>query len=115
DEARSSAQAALRLQGDNEEAKRILDQANRAPAPSTVETAEPVRFTRQDSIDFRLDNFASEKKYLISTMIGGVAVFDFDNDGLLDIFFANGAEIPSLKKTGARFWNRLYRNLGGWR
>ena len=35
--------------------------------------------------------------------------------GSMDIFFANGAEIPSLKKTGPRFWNRLYRNLGDWR
>ena len=33
----------------------------------------------------------------------------------MDVFFANGAEIPSLKKTGPRFWNRLFRNLGNWR
>jgi hypothetical protein len=47
-------------------------------------------------------------------MTGGLAVFDFDNDGLLDIFFANGAEVPSLRKTGPKFWNRLYRNAGNW-
>jgi len=45
-------------------------------------------------------------------MMGGVAVFDYNNDGLLDIFFTNGAEIPSLEKTGARYYNRLYRNNG---
>ncbi len=45
-------------------------------------------------------------------MLGGVALFDYNNDGLLDIFFTNGAAIPSLEKTGPQFWNRLYRNNG---
>jgi len=47
-------------------------------------------------------------------MPGGVAVFDFDNDGRPDIFFANGAGQPSLKKTSSRFSNRLFRNKGNW-
>jgi enediyne biosynthesis protein E4 len=45
-------------------------------------------------------------------MAGGVAVFDYNNDGRPDIFFANGAEMPSLKKTSPKFWNRLFRNDG---
>ena len=45
-------------------------------------------------------------------MTGGVAVFDYNNDGLLDIFFTNGAEIPSLKKSNPSFYNRLFRNNG---
>ncbi len=45
-------------------------------------------------------------------MAGGVAVFDFDNDGDLDIFFTNGAECKTLKKTSPRFWNRLFANDG---
>ena len=43
-------------------------------------------------------------------MLGGVAVLDYNNDGCMDIFFTNGAEMPSLKKTGPRYFNRLYRN-----
>ncbi len=45
-------------------------------------------------------------------MAGGVAVFDYDGDGLTDIFFTNGASIPSLEKDSPKYRNRLYRNLG---
>jgi enediyne biosynthesis protein E4 len=43
-------------------------------------------------------------------MTGGVAVLDYDGDGWQDIYFVNGADLPSLKKTSPQFWNRLYRN-----
>ena len=39
-------------------------------------------------------------------------MLDYDNDGFDDIFFINGAAIPSLRKTDASYWNRLYRNNG---
>jgi len=45
-------------------------------------------------------------------MAGGVAVFDYNNDGLLDIFFTNGASIPSLQKDNPSYFNRLFRNNG---
>jgi hypothetical protein len=46
------------------------------------------------------------------TTPGGVALFDFDGDGYLDIYFVNGAELPSLAKLGPQHHNRLYRNNG---
>lgn len=64
-------------------------------------------------VNFVLENSPAAKKHLIETMPGGVAVFDYDSDGLPDIFFANGAAIPTMDKSEPRYWNRLYRNLGG--
>ncbi len=43
-------------------------------------------------------------------MVSGVALIDYDRDGWLDVYFVNGAAIPSLKKESPRFWNRLFRN-----
>ena len=59
---------------------------------------------------FVLKNGESGKFHQIELMGGGVAVIDYNNDGCADIFFTNGAAIPSLKKTGPEFFNRLYRN-----
>ena len=63
-------------------------------------------------VDFVLRNSATPRKYQIEPMIAGVALFDYDNDGHLDIYLVNGAEIPALEKTGPRYFNRLYRNQG---
>jgi enediyne biosynthesis protein E4 len=63
-------------------------------------------------IDFVLRNSVSPQRYSIEAMTGGVAVFDYNNDGLLDIFFTNGSEIPSLNKSNPSFYNRLFRNNG---
>jgi len=45
-------------------------------------------------------------------MCGGVAILDYDHDGLMDIFFTNGAKLPELKKTSPSFYNCLLRNRG---
>jgi enediyne biosynthesis protein E4 len=41
-----------------------------------------------------------------------VAVFDYNHDGYPDIFFANGADIRTLKKTAPKYYNRLFANDG---
>ena len=58
------------------------------------------------------NNDYSPRKYFVQTLGSGAAVFDFDNDSNLDIFFANGAKLPELKKTGPSFFNCLLRNKG---
>ena len=84
-------------------------------AKSTASTAMTIAFEnvlKQSKIHFTLKNSISPNRYSIETMTDGVALFDYDNDGLLDIFFTNGATIPSLDKTDSSFSNRLFRNNG---
>ncbi len=64
------------------------------------------------SIPFILDSCETPEKHAPETMAGGTAVFDYDNDGNPDIFFANGADIVSLQKTSSKYRNRLFRNNG---
>ena len=78
-----------------------------ADAPILFENA-----VASSKIQFELKNSVSPQRYSIETMTGGVALFDYNNDGLLDIFFTNGAEIPSLEKSNPSFYNRLFRNNG---
>ena len=61
-------------------------------------------------LDFVLRNGASGHKYQVETVLGGLAVIDFDGDGWPDLFCTNGASLPSLIKSGPEYWNRLYRN-----
>ena len=75
--------------------------------------AGQIRF-RPAPIPFTLENgeTAAGPKYTPATMAGGLALFDCDGDGDLDLYFANGAELPSLKKTAPKYANRLLLNDG---
>ena len=54
---------------------------------------------------------APEKKYIVESMSGGVALFDFDNDGLLDIYFVDSLTVDTVGNPKAAR-SALYRNLG---
>jgi enediyne biosynthesis protein E4 len=71
----------------------------------------PIHFSFRP-IAFSLDSSETPQRHAPETMAGGVAVFDYNNDGNLDIFFTNGADIVSLQKTSPKYWNRLFRNNG---
>src|ERR1700686_4956354 len=91
-------------------------------AASTVQAAGPTpamaKFNDATStlgINFEYIASHTSRKYLIETMGSGVALFDYDNDGRLDIFVVNGAPLsdPTPKgtipqKAGPKDWNRLY-------
>jgi len=77
-----------------------------APAP-----APPIQFAYQP-IAFRLESDETPARNAPETMAGGVAVFDYNRDGRPDIFFANGANIATLKKDDPKYRNRLFRNDG---
>jgi enediyne biosynthesis protein E4 len=71
----------------------------------------PIHFAFQP-IDFKLDSSESADRHAPETMAGGVAVFDYNNDSKLDIFFPNGADIKTLHKDSRRYSNRLFENDG---
>ena len=92
-----------------------------APAlagPGSTNSPPPGHFvdaTENLGIHFRQQASPTRRKYLLETMGSGVALFDYDNDGRLDIFFANGARLDDPtpkgtipKKDDPKYWNRLY-------
>jgi hypothetical protein len=70
--------------------------------------------TARSGVEMVLKNGATGAKHQIETMVGGVATFDYDGDGRLDLYFANGAAQPKLGKPDSSYHNKLYRNLGNW-
>jgi hypothetical protein len=61
-------------------------------------------------VTFVLDNGTLPDKPMIDGIPGGVALFDYDGDGYLDIFFTNGAHLPGMVKDNDKYANHLYRN-----
>ena len=90
-----------------------LLQAATSPAPSSAPVFD-VKHAR--GLDFKHVNSPTPQKYLIETMGGGVALLDYNNDGLLDIFLVNSGDLTNPMHPPEKFnrhdpknWNRLYR------
>jgi len=85
------------------------------PATASSSAEAFVDATQRLGVNFQYRASHTSKKYLPETMGAGVALFDYDNDGRLDIYFVNGAPLrdPTPKgavpqKTDSQYWNRLY-------
>jgi enediyne biosynthesis protein E4 len=81
-------------------------QAQSPHRPSFIDVAP------RSKIAYKSNNSPDSRKYFPKPMCGGVALFDFDNDGRMDLFFTNGAKLPELEKTDPHFYNCLLRNRG---
>ena len=85
----------------------------RAPLPVFLDV------TAKAGITFQLLSSRTTQKYPIEAMPGGVAMLDYDGDGLQDLFFVNGARLQDPMPAGMqpdksdpKYWNRLYHNNG---
>jgi hypothetical protein len=70
--------------------------------------------TDQTGIAFRHTDGSSGQHYIVETITSGLALFDYDGDGLIDIYFPNGAPLLGTKVDKPPR-HALYKNLGGWR
>jgi hypothetical protein len=81
------------------------------PGLATPQAGGGIQFadgTAAARIAFRHNSGAFGKKYLPETMGSGLALFDYDNDGWPDVFFANGTRWPG--RPGGPTYSALYHN-----
>ncbi len=84
------------------------------PAPPKQDDA-PIRFadaTSAAGIDFVHTDGSSGRRYLVEPLSAGMASFDYDGDGRIDLYFPNGAPLPGADPAAVPPRHALYRNLG---
>jgi enediyne biosynthesis protein E4 len=69
--------------------------------------------SKETGITFVHTDGSSGNRYIVETVASGLALFDFDNDGDVDIYFLNGA--PLRGSSEQKPTNSLWRNDGGWK
>src|ERR1043166_8940011 len=85
---------------------------------TAAESNGPIQLTeitRQTGIAFVHTDGSAGRRYIIETVCSGLATFDFNGDGRIDILFLNGAPLPGSATTMPPPRNALYRNEGGWK
>src|SRR6202521_2516424 len=97
-------------------AEMVTAQGRASPAALAPNSGEAfVDTTERLGVNFQYRASHTSRKYLLETMGAGVALFDYDNDGRLDIYLVNGAPLSDPtprgtvpQKTDSQYWNRLY-------
>ncbi len=70
--------------------------------------------TKETGVTFVHTDGGCGQRYIMETVSAGLALFDYDDDGDIDIYFLNGAPLKGTKAEVVPR-NALYRNEGGWR
>src|ERR1700758_5564966 len=101
----------LAASGNPESSRRNPSQNSGQKQPSMTSMPAPhfEDVATSAGLDFRLVCGGPEKSYIMESMCGGVAVFDYDNDGWIDVFFVNGSTLDDLR-AGKCHANKLFRN-----
>jgi hypothetical protein len=89
------------------------------PAPPNVTVpdhgaAVPVTFAVGAQLPWKMYCGGPTKDHILESSCGGVALFDYDGDGLLDIYLVTAAQLTATRER-VPHRNALYRNLGGWK
>jgi hypothetical protein len=95
--------------------------AQRVPAHAPSHPQKPASsasilftdITRAAGIDFHLTCGGPQKLYIMESMCGGVAVFDYDNDGWMDIFLVNGSTLEDVKSSKCHPSKLFHNNHDG--
>jgi hypothetical protein len=93
----------------------LISTALAAEAPCPIQLHD---VTRQTGITFVHTDGSSGKRYIVETVASGLALFDYNNDGKVDIYFLNGAPLrdgPARAGTANVPKNSLWRNDGNWK
>ena len=83
-----------------------------------AENLSPIQIknvTAETGIKFTHSDGSSGRRYIVETVASGVATFDFDGDGKIDILFLNGTPLPGLSTNKLQSNCALYKNLGGFK
>lgn len=64
---------------------------------------------------FKHHSGSAQKDYIVETTSGGVAILDYDNDGLPDVYLLNGSTMAAERGKEKAPRAALYRNLGNWK
>src|SRR5579863_4993953 len=97
-------------------AESVLSQSAKRSPPAPVPSSKgPYWFAdvaSRSQFTYQTRNNFTGRKYFPQPMCGGVAAIDYNNDGLMDLFFTNGAKMPEMEKTSPAYYNCLLRNKG---
>jgi len=87
------------------------------PSPPASASSVPIQLrdvTRESGISFQHTDGSSGRRYIVEPMCAGLALFDYNGDGRIDVYFLNGAPLPGAR-ADVPPTNALWRNEGNWR
>src|SRR5882672_131266 len=115
----------------------VLAQTAKKPEPQgVVSTGTPVNYSSRRTVgvtdpkapivfedvtdktalaNFKHRSGSPQKNYIFETTSGGVAIFDYDGDGLPDVYLINGSTVAAMEGKERPPRAALYRNLGNWK